>query len=276
MEVLIEKFGWWQGYSISVITVLLRYALFAGVAFLFFYILFKDNWLPRKIQQKFPDTSHLWSEIKHSTVSAAVFALIGLLLHVLRTQGWTQIYMDFSSYSWGYAGFSLVALIVLHDTYFYWVHRLMHHPRLFMLMHATHHKSRNPTPWAALAFHPLEAMLEIAIVPLLAFFMPFHPLTLFVFATWSLAWNVLGHSGFEVFPKGFVKHPIFKWFNTSTHHNMHHHRSGCNYGLYFNFWDRVMGTNHKAYEATFEAVTDDLATKNSLLRRGKTVVETSS
>jgi len=42
--------------------------------------------------------------------------------------------------------------------------------------------------------------------------------------------------------------------NTSTHHNMHHQRSNCNYGLYFNFWDRVMGTNDSRYELEFERI----------------------
>ena len=66
--------------------------------------------------------------------------------------------------------------------------------------------------------------------------------------------NVLGHVGFELFPSGFTKHWLGKWFNTSTHHNMHHRYGRGNYGLYFNFWDRVMGTNHKLYDATFEEV----------------------
>ena len=29
---------------------------------------------------------------------------------------------------------------------------------------------------------------------------------------------------------------------------MHHRLVKCNYGLYFNFWDRVMKTNHPHYE----------------------------
>jgi sterol desaturase/sphingolipid hydroxylase (fatty acid hydroxylase superfamily) len=28
-----------------------------------------------------------------------------------------------------------------------------------------------------------------------------------------------------------------------------------NFGLYFNFWDRIMGTNHPAYEQRFTEVT---------------------
>ncbi|MGL4598343.1 MAG: sterol desaturase family protein, partial [Bacteroidia bacterium] len=64
------------------------------------------------------------------------------------------------------------------------------------------------------------------------------------------------HLGYELFPRKFVRHGLFKWSNTSTHHNMHHRLVKCNYGLYFNFWDRILGTNHADYEKHFEEVVD--------------------
>jgi Delta7-sterol 5-desaturase len=42
--------------------------------------------------------------------------------------------------------------------------------------------------------------------------------------------------------------------NTATHHNMHHQLLKHNFGLYFNFWDRLMGTNHPEYEQRFEEI----------------------
>jgi sterol desaturase/sphingolipid hydroxylase (fatty acid hydroxylase superfamily) len=35
---------------------------------------------------------------------------------------------------------------------------------------------------------------------------------------------------------------------------MHHRYVHYNYGLYFNFWDRVMGTNHPRYEQEYDRV----------------------
>ena len=46
--------------------------------------------------------------------------------------------------------------------------------------------------------------------------------------------------------------------NTPTNHIMHHEKMRGNYGLYFSFWDRVMGTNHADYEARFREVTSRL------------------
>ena len=52
----------------------------------------------------------------------------------------------------------------------------------------------------------------------------------------------MGHLGYETFPKSLIKHPIGKWQNNATNHNLHHQLSKYNYGLYFTFWDRLMGT----------------------------------
>ena len=254
MHFLIEEFGLLSGSFLALMSIFLRYALFAGITFVFFYVIRKKAFSNARIQEKYPQANRMLSEIRHSAYTAFVFALMGVGLYLLSQEGYTLIYTDISTYGWAYLVFSFLLLVVMHDTYFYWMHRLMHHPSLFRIFHRVHHLSHNPTPWASLSFHPLEAIVEVAIIPLAAFFIPLHPLSLFLLASWSLVWNIIGHLGYELFPKGFVHHPAFRWFNTSTHHNMHHQRSGCNYGLYFNFWDTYMGTNHPAYRETFDKI----------------------
>ena len=64
----------------------------------------------------------------------------------------------------------------------------------------------------------------------------------------------LHHLGFEIYPKGFHKHWLGKWINTSVAHNLHHKKFDGNYGLYLLFWDRIMGTLRKDYDDTFESV----------------------
>jgi sterol desaturase/sphingolipid hydroxylase (fatty acid hydroxylase superfamily) len=251
---LIEKFGILSGWALSAFFIFVRYAAFAGLAFLVFYLLWHKHFQHARIQLRFPKAKKIRFEIVHSLLTAGVFAAMGVLIYFVQQAGYTMIYREVAQLGWAYLLFSFFVLTIIHDTYFYWMHRLMHHPRLFKILHRVHHVSNNPTPWAALSFHPLEAIVEIAIIPLTVLIMPFHPLALFAFSFWSLGFNVLGHLGFELFPKGFVKHPFWKWFNTSTHHNLHHSRSNCNYGLYYNFWDRMMGTNAPDYEQTFAEV----------------------
>ncbi|MDX1939495.1 MAG: sterol desaturase family protein [Saprospiraceae bacterium] len=254
MYFLIEKFGILNGWALGALFVFLRYTTFAGFAFMIFYVIWKPNFIKFKIQSKFPKTARIWHEIRHSAYTALIFASLGIGVHFLKQAGFTKIYTDMNEYGWGYLIFSFFLLTFIHDTYFYWIHRLMHHNKLFPILHKVHHVSNNPTPFASLSFHPLEAIVEIGIVPLAILFIPFHPLVLLLFATWSLFFNVMGHLGYELFPKGFVYHPIGRWFNTATHHNMHHARSNCNYGLYYNFWDTIMKTNAPDYQQTFEKI----------------------
>ena len=164
------------------------------------------------------------------------------------------MYDNISDYGTPYFIFSIIALIFLHDTYFYWGHRFMHLKKIYPLVHKVHHHSINPSPWAAFSFHPIEGFIEAGIVPLIAVIMPAHFAAIFIFILFSTILNVLGHLGFEMYPSGFTKSKLTGWNNTSTHHNMHHTFFDCNYGLYFNFWDKLMGTNHEKYHETFEKI----------------------
>jgi sterol desaturase/sphingolipid hydroxylase (fatty acid hydroxylase superfamily) len=234
---------------------LFSYTVTAGLAFFIFYVICR-RWLAhRKVQPAFPRFSDVQREIFYSLLSMAVFAAVGFLTLMLKRGGLAHIYNRIGDHGWIYFGFSVLALIFLHDTWFYWTHRAMHWKPLFRLAHRVHHQSHNPTPWAAFAFHPLEALIESLMFPILVLVMPIHPLAAGWWLTYMIVMNVLGHLGYEVLPAGFARHRFFRWHNTSVHHNMHHNRVHCNYGLYFNIWDRLMGTNHPDYENQYDRVT---------------------
>jgi Delta7-sterol 5-desaturase len=194
-------------------------------------------------------------EVLYSLLSLAIFASLAVVTLSMYLLGWNRLYLNVHAYGWTYLWLSTAALIFLHDAWFYWTHRAMHTKLLFRHVHRVHHMSHNPTPWAAFAFHPLEAVVEGAIFPLLVIVMPLHPLAAAIWLMYMTLMNVFGHLGYEVLPPGFVRHKLFRWHNTSVHHNMHHSRFHCNYGLYFNIWDRLMGTNHHEYEQEYDRVT---------------------
>ena len=245
-------------YSIDTLKLLLnisvRYLLFTGSFYLFFYVWRNKQYWYSKIQRLYPDKKHIIREIKYSFITVLIFGAVIMLTVVAGTKGYTLVYSPADKYGYPYYFISIVLMILLHDTYFYWTHRLMHWKPLFKYVHKTHHLSINPTPFAAYAFHPAEAFVEVGIIPLIAVTIPHHASTIVIFGLYSLLLNVAGHLGYELFPKGFASHKLFKWHNTSTHHNMHHRLVKCNYGLYFNFWDRVMGTNHPNYEESYNKI----------------------
>lgn len=241
-------------WMVSTSLIFLRYLLFAGIAFYIFYKFRVHHFLARKIQLRLATRKQIRNEIANSLSSTIVFGLFLVLIFSLRKNGYTLIYSELDKYGYLYLVVSLVVMIFLHDAYFYWMHRLLHQPKWFKKMHYLHHQSHNPTPWASFSFHPLEALLEFAILPIVVFVMPLHPLVLLTWSIWMITWNVLGHLGYEIFPKHFSKSKWFKWINTSTHHNLHHSHSKGNFGLYFNFWDRWMNTNDPTYANTYQRI----------------------
>ncbi|SNR58927.1 sterol desaturase family protein [Hymenobacter mucosus] len=244
-------------YAADFTILLLRYVLFAGVAYLIFWRWKKARWQHRRIQPRFPDQKHIHTEIRYSLLTCLIFAAVGLGIFVARQYGYTRIYTSIAEYGWWYLLGSTVVAILAHDTYFYWTHRFMHLPGIYQRVHRVHHLSTNPSPWAAFAFHPVEAVIEAGIFPLLVFMLPLHPIAMVAFLSYMMGMNVLGHLGYELYPARFLRSKLGRLHNTSTHHNMHHQFVKGNYGLYFNWWDQLMGTNHAKYQDRFEKVANN-------------------
>lgn len=219
-----------------------RYVLMAGIAYLVFYVWKRRAWLHRKIQRRFPKKADYWREVGYSAVTSLIFAIMVYLVLGTPLRAYTQFYSDIQQYSLAWLTLSIVLTIFIHDAYFYWIHRLMHHPKIYRWAHHTHHISVNPSPWAAFAFHPIEALLEALIIPILLFMMPLHPVAFLGFVTFMLLFNVYGHLGYELFPKSLYEHPLGRWLNSSVYHNLHHEKFRGNYSLYFTIWDRLCGT----------------------------------
>jgi lathosterol oxidase len=233
-----------------------RYFLIAGIAFLIFYLILRSNKRFTKIQSRFPKLKDYAREIVYSISTIVIFALVPLLvLNYPTFSRHMQFYTNIHEHGWLYFFLAFPIMFMLHDTYFYWTHRLMHHRKLFNLVHLVHHHSTNPSPWAAYSFHPLEALVEAGIFVLFLMIMPIHPLHLFIFFFFMIVYNVYGHLRFELYPHGCNKNSIGKWINNSVNHNQHHQYFKGNYGLYFTFWDRLMGTLRSDYDKKFQEVT---------------------
>jgi sterol desaturase/sphingolipid hydroxylase (fatty acid hydroxylase superfamily) len=211
----------------------------------------------RRIQNRRAGRSDYIRELSSSMRTVVVFALTTITTVVFLETG--VIHFVDSGYSWGAFALQLAAMIVAHDAYFYWMHRALHHRKLFRATHLHHHKSRTPTPWAAYSFSSIEAFTEAAFVPaylLLVSLAGFSNIgfAIFIFLAHMIMRNVMGHSGVELMPAGWVHSKWLDWITTTTHHDLHHSEVKYNFGLYFTWWDRIMGTEHPQYKARFDAV----------------------
>lgn len=183
-------------------------------------------------------------EIRWSLLSAGIYgAPAGIVAWGWQNQGWTRIYSHMVAYPLWYLPVSVLLYLLAHDSWFYWTHRWMHQPRLFKIAHAVHHASRPPTAWAAMSFHPWEALTGAIIIPALVFMIPIHVGALGVVLSVMTVMGVTNHMGWELFPRTVVNGPLGNWLITATHHQRHHAEYRGNYGLYFRFWDRICGTD---------------------------------
>jgi sterol desaturase/sphingolipid hydroxylase (fatty acid hydroxylase superfamily) len=110
-------------------------------------------------------------------------------------------------------------------------------------MHAVHHASRNPTAWAAMSFHPWESITGAVLVPALVLLVPIHFAALLVVLSVMTVMGVTNHMGWEIFPRRLVGGRLGEWLITASHHQKHHEKYLCNFGLYFRHWDRLCKTD---------------------------------
>ncbi len=231
-----------------------KYFLFAGIPFLICYRLFPHVFSKSKIQSSIAVNKDFLREIRHSLLTTVILAAVVILILKTPLRDYTRLYTDLSTYGAWWIPFSLLLSLVLHDTYFYWMHRIVHSPALYRRVHLVHHKSVNPSPWASFSFHFLEAILEGMAAPIILFLIPMHPIALIMFGLLSFGINVYGHLGFEIAPKWLRRSFLFQWVTTSTHHNLHHSKFKGNYGLYFRVWDRLMGTENPEYVKEYDRI----------------------
>ncbi|MEQ7874402.1 sterol desaturase family protein [Sphingomonas sp. ASV193] len=216
--------------------VAVRYAITSGL-----FAWLTERRVPGRLAGQGPQIRR---EIGWSLASAAIYGIpAGVVAWGWQNRGWTRIYADVHAFPLWWMPVSVLAYLFAHDTWFYWTHRLMHRPWWFKRMHSVHHDSRPPTAWAAMSFHPWEALTGAVVIPALVFLVPIHVTMLGLVLTVMTVMGVTNHMGWEMFPRAIVHGPLGKWLITASHHELHHQKYRCNYGLYFRVWDRLCATD---------------------------------
>ena len=231
-----------------------RYIIIAGIFFLLFYKYKPHKWTYIKIQDKNPTNNQVIREIFYSLTTMVIFTLVAILIFELNRYGYSYIYNNINKYGISYFIFSTILLIVIHDIYFFITHKMMHHRKIYPIVHKIHHLSSNPSPWAAFSFHPIEAFIQIAWIPIVVMLIPVHHFSILIWSIFMMFFNVIGHLGYEIFPKRFLNYNFGKIFFSSTFHNIHHSKNNCNYGLYFIIWDSLLNTVHSDYQKIYNQI----------------------
>jgi sterol desaturase/sphingolipid hydroxylase (fatty acid hydroxylase superfamily) len=225
-----------------------RYFLVAGGTHILIHSVLRQFLVDQGIAIDPPVWKSIYRDIKLSLFSTVIFALGAAFSIFQFDRGSTLFYTELDRYGLWYLGFSFIGILLLQDTYFYFIHRLFHNPLLFQWLHRGHHRSGQPTPWTSFAFDPAEAIFQALFLVAIVFLIPLHFVTVIAIIMTMTIWSVLNHLGFPLFPKSNHFSWWGQWAIGPLHHSVHHRKYNKHYGLYFTFWDKLLGTEEPNYD----------------------------
>lgn len=135
--------------------------------------------------------------------------------------------------------------MIVDDFFFYWGHRLLHHPKLYPHIHKIHHQWNHTVIISNEYSHPLEytiANLPAAIGPKILG-KRMHLITLWMWIIMRVGESLDSHCGYEF---SWSPYRLLPLSGSTSFHDYHHSTNVGNYGSYFTFWDTIFKTN-KSY-----------------------------
>ena len=136
--------------------------------------------------------------------------------------------------------FYWLALLLVEDFLYYWLHRFDHEVRLFWAVHVTHHSSEQlnfSVGFRSSVFEPLYRFVYF--LPLA--FLGFKPLDIVFMYSATQIWGTLVHTDI-VGKLGWLE----AVFVTPSHHRVHHASNAKyldkNLGMFLIIWDKLFGT----------------------------------
>jgi sterol desaturase/sphingolipid hydroxylase (fatty acid hydroxylase superfamily) len=221
----------------------IRYLIFSGSFYGYFYILKKNTYLPRKIIPGAFKKEEIHRDLKMAWgFCLGVISVFAFMVHE-STRHHFKLYTDTHAYPLYWIPLSCLGLIFGIDLYYYLWHRLLHHKSIFKYIHSWHHRAADPSPFSSFALHPLEAAILSLFNVLFIYLVPTHVSSLFIATFLGGLFNNNGHLGVESLPKSILQAPLIRWFISGSYHTIHHQLPNKNYGLYFKFWDKLFGTS---------------------------------
>lgn len=238
-------------FGVFSVIIFVRYVIMSGLYQRLIYDRLAHLKPKRIISPKYPEDQRR-REIIWSGISSILFGFIGVLMIMAWQRGYTAIYVDWQAYPLWYIPISFVGALLLHETYYYWIHRWLHHPKIYKYIHKVHHDSISTSVWTSFSFHPIESILQAIVVPLIVLIVPMHLSVLLILLMIMTVSAIINHAGVEIYPASWRDNVIMKWFIGSTHHDLHHRKFTKNFGLYFTFWDIWMKTESEEFDERWE------------------------
>lgn len=230
-----------------------RYFILSGFFQLYFYFWRVKQWENLKLNKQTYPENQFKKEVFWSMLTAVIFAVIGAFTALCWQRGFTAIYLNINDYPLWWIPLSVFFSMFIHETYYYWLHRLMHHPKIYKHIHKIHHNSKITSAWTAFSFHPLEGFLEALIMPLIIIIIPMHLYVIIFHLTLMTISAAVNHLDIEIYPRNLFGNFLGKHVIGATHHSHHHKFYRHNFGLYFTFWDKWGKTESPNFQRDFNS-----------------------
>ncbi len=180
------------------------------------------------------DPAEVRRSLKWSFFSIAGNAALMMPVHVFIASGYSKVYFDIDDHGWGWIAVQAVLILAITETLVYWAHRALHTDFLYHYVHKPHHSFVVTTPWAGVAFNPLDSFMQALPHHICIFLFPIHFGVYLAFVSFLTLWAVMIHDRVSIMP--------WRGINYTGHHTLHHWYYDCNYGQFFTLWDRLCGT----------------------------------
>jgi len=112
-------------------------------------------------------------EIRQTMISMPIMAMFTSPCFLAEVRGYGKLYDAPSDAPFALYNFLQFPIFVCFtDLAIYWIHRGLHHPKIYKTLHKPHHKWIMPTPYASHAFHPLDGFAQSIPYHLFPFIFP--------------------------------------------------------------------------------------------------------
>lgn len=221
-----------QATSMFIVTCIFGWVLyFLTALFSFKYVYDKTNFNhPRYLKNQ------ISMEIYQASTAIPIMVLLTVPWFLLELHGFSKLYwnVEDSTGGWWSILIQFPAFIMFTDCGIYFIHRWLHWPSVYKLLHKPHHKWIVCTPFASHAFHPVDGYLQSLPYHWYPFFFPLHKISYLVLFTFVNFWTVMIHDG-----EYMSNDPVV---NGAACHTVHHLYFNYNYGQFTTLWDRLGGS----------------------------------
>lgn len=154
--------------------------------------------------------------------------------------------------------------MIMEDTVFYWIHRLLHSRKLYGWIHKKHHEYKVTVGIASEYAHPVEFVLGNIIPASIGATLLGSKCHMFTWWMWLIVrvWETVdGHCGYDFSWSPFRLLPLS---GSANYHDFHHSHNIGNFSSFFTYWDSICGTNTFYYRFLTRRQREEDETRDTL------------